>query len=325
MLRDLVQPSLTGPRRYAVVPWISAHCGSPARTNSPLDSAATTAGVFLEWYRVDLLEEQFGVGIGLRQANTSISRRGVLRGIHFADIPPGQAKYVTVTRGQRARLRRRHPRRLADLRQWDSVLLDDVDRRAVYLAEGLGHAFLALEDDTTVSYLVSSTYDPSREHGISPLDPAIGLELPIPTRRAHRLREGPRRRRRSPRREAVGLLPLWSDVARRTPAHREGGLTMRGIILAGGSGTRLWPITKGISKQLMPIYDKPMIYYPLSTLMSAGIREILIITTPDDQAAFQRLLGDGSELGIRLELRRAAAPDGLAQAFVIGEEFIGDE
>ncbi len=139
---------------------------------------ADERGVFLEWYRFDLLEEVVGHRLDLRQANISVSAKGVVRGVHFADIPLGQAKYVTVTNGAVLDY-------VVDLRvgspafgTWDTVRLDTLDRRAVYLAEGLGHAFIALTDNATVSYLVSDIYNPSREHGVNPLDPAIALVFP---------------------------------------------------------------------------------------------------------------------------------------------------
>ena len=135
-------------------------------------------GVFLEWYRFDRLEEKLGHPLDLAQANTSVSQRGVVRGIHFADIPPGQAKYVTATHGAVLDY-------IIDIRvgsptfgQWDSVLLDDVDFRAVYVAEGLAHAFVALTDKATVTYLVSATFNAGREHAIHPLDEEIALVFP---------------------------------------------------------------------------------------------------------------------------------------------------
>lgn len=135
-------------------------------------------GVFLEWYRFDKLEEATGRSIQLAQSNTSVSKRGSVRGIHFADVPPSQAKYVTATHGAVLDY-------VIDIRvgsptfgQWDSVLLDDKERKAIFLSEGLGHCFVALTDDATVSYLVTDVYRPDREHGINPLDREIGLVFP---------------------------------------------------------------------------------------------------------------------------------------------------
>ncbi len=135
-------------------------------------------GVFLEWFKDPKFVEAVGHRFRLAQANCSVSARGVLRGIHYADVPPGQAKYVTCVRGAVLDV-------AVDIRagsptfgQWDSVLLDTIDRRAIYLAEGLGHAFLSLEDDSTVVYLCNSTYAPGREHEVHPLDPAIGIMWP---------------------------------------------------------------------------------------------------------------------------------------------------
>ncbi len=135
-------------------------------------------GLFLEWFQAERFQEALGYEFVIRQANTSVSRRGVLRGIHYADLPPGQAKYVTVTSGAIIDY-------VVDLRvgspafgHWEAVPLDDVDRHALYLAEGLGHAFIATTEQATVSYFVSDVYRPDREHAIHPLDAEIALELP---------------------------------------------------------------------------------------------------------------------------------------------------
>jgi dTDP-4-dehydrorhamnose 3,5-epimerase len=135
-------------------------------------------GVFLEWFKDEAFQKAVGHPLDLRQANCSVSRRGTLRGIHFADVPPSQAKYVTCLSGAVLDV-------VVDIRvgsptfaRWDAVRLDDTDRRAVYVAEGLGHAFLALTDGATVAYLCSEPYAPGREHGVNPLDPEIGIEWP---------------------------------------------------------------------------------------------------------------------------------------------------
>ncbi|WP_019136648.1 dTDP-4-dehydrorhamnose 3,5-epimerase family protein [Cellulomonas massiliensis] len=139
-------------------------------------------GLFLEWFSGAPFAEHVGHGLGLAQANLSVSAAGVVRGVHFADVPPGQAKYVTCARGAVLDV-------VVDLRvgsptfgTWDSVLLDDVDRRAVYLGEGLGHAFMSLEDDSTVLYLCSTPYNPTGEHGIHPLDPDLAIAWPTADR-----------------------------------------------------------------------------------------------------------------------------------------------
>lgn len=169
-------------------------------------------GLFFEFYRFDRLEDAVGHPLDLKQGNTSVSRRGSVRGIHFADIPPSQAKYVMAPHGAVLDF-------VIDIRvgsptygQWDSVLLDDKDRRAIYVAEGVGHCFVALTDDATVSYLVTDVYNPTREHGINPLDGDIALEFPIP---ADELLLSPKDTDAPGLAEAAesGLLPSW-DAAR---------------------------------------------------------------------------------------------------------------
>jgi dTDP-4-dehydrorhamnose 3,5-epimerase len=168
-------------------------------------------GVFLEWYRFDELERVVGHPLDLRQANMSVSKRGVVRGVHFADVPRGQAKYVKAVSGAVLDF-------VIDIRvgsptfgQWDSVRLDTETHRAVYISEGLGHCFVALTDDAAVTYLVSDVYNPSAEHGITPLDPDLGLAFPEEAGEAllsPKDLEAPTLAEAA----AAGLLPTWSDM-----------------------------------------------------------------------------------------------------------------
>ncbi len=169
-------------------------------------------GVFWEWYRFDALAEAVGHPLDLRQGNGSVSRRGVVRGIHFADVPPSQAKYVTVTAGAVIDY-------VIDIRvgsptfgKWEAVRLDAVDRRAVYVGEGLGHAFVSLEDGSTVTYLVSEVFNPSAEHGVTPLDETVGLEFPAEAGEpllSPKDLEAPTLLDA----QAAGLLPTWEATA----------------------------------------------------------------------------------------------------------------
>lgn len=165
-------------------------------------------GLFTEWYRFDTLADAIGHPLGLRQANLSVSAKGVVRGIHFAELPPSQAKYVTVPHGAIIDF-------VIDVRvgsptfgQWESVRLDSVDRRALYIAEGLGHCFVALDDNTVVTYLVTDVFRPEREHSVTPLDESIGLEFPFSR---DELRLSPKDEAAPTLAEAEqrGLLPLW--------------------------------------------------------------------------------------------------------------------
>jgi dTDP-4-dehydrorhamnose 3,5-epimerase len=173
---------------------------------------ADDRGLFFEFYRFDRLEEAVGHSLDLKQGNASVSRRGSVRGIHFADIPPSQAKYVMAPRGAVLDF-------VIDIRvgsptfgEWDSVLLDDADRRAIYVAEGLGHCFVALTDDATVSYLVTDVYNPGREHGINPLDAEIALAFPVPAEELLLSAKDTGAPGLSEAKES-GLLPTW-DAAR---------------------------------------------------------------------------------------------------------------
>jgi len=169
-------------------------------------------GVFLESFRGDRLAKAVGHRLDIIQTNVSVSSRGTVRGVHFADVPPSQAKYVTALSGSFIDF-------VIDIRvgsptfgQWDSVLLDAVDRRAIYLAEGLGHAICSLEDNSTVMYLCSATYDPVREHAINPLDPALGLTLPPDVNRVLSARDSAAPSLSEA--AARGLLPMYDDCLR---------------------------------------------------------------------------------------------------------------
>ncbi|MFE7416421.1 dTDP-4-dehydrorhamnose 3,5-epimerase family protein [Rhodococcus sp. NPDC057529] len=173
-------------------------------------------GVFVEWFKDPTFVGAVGQSLNLAQANCSVSASGVLRGIHFADVPPGQAKYVTCIRGSVLDV-------VVDIRvgsptfgSWDSVLLDDVDRRAIYISEGLGHAFLSLEDGSAVVYLCSEGYSPGREHGINPLDPQLGIDSPTTSRSGEPLElilsEKDTAAPSLAEASASGLLPQYLDV-----------------------------------------------------------------------------------------------------------------